>query len=98
VRGGVPPPACLPGLSCSSDCQDLQDCPVICVVCHDGWLQGINAIKTGSLVSLSEQQLVDCDTEKDMVSGGRGKGGCAEVEDSSVDLICWLRAACSDVW
>jgi C1A family cysteine protease len=35
-----------------------------------GAIEGINAIQTGKLVSLSEQQLVSCDTEKDMGCGG----------------------------
>lgn len=35
-----------------------------------GSVEGINAIKTGKLVSLSEQELVDCDSEKDMGCGG----------------------------
>jgi hypothetical protein len=35
-----------------------------------GSIEGINAIQTGQLVSLSEQQLVSCDTQKDMGCGG----------------------------
>lgn len=35
-----------------------------------GSIEGINAIKTGKLISLSEQELVDCDTQRDQGCGG----------------------------
>lgn len=35
-----------------------------------GAIEGVNALRTGQLVALSEQQLVDCDTSKNMGCGG----------------------------
>ena len=35
-----------------------------------GSVEGVNYIKTGELVSLSEQELVDCDTSRDQGCGG----------------------------
>ena len=35
-----------------------------------GSVEGVNYLTTGELVSLSEQELVDCDKDKDMGCGG----------------------------
>jgi cathepsin L len=71
-----------------------------------GAIEGINALKTGELVSLSEQQLVSCDTSKDMGCGGGlmdfafdyvAKNGGIDTEEDyqywSFDLPCQHRKA-----
>jgi cathepsin L len=71
-----------------------------------GAIEGINAIRTGKLISLSEQELVSCDTSKDMGCGGGlmdyaydfvVKNGGIDSEDDywywSVGLPCQTRKA-----
>lgn len=71
-----------------------------------GSIEGVNALKTGKLVSLSEQQLVSCDRNKDMgCSGGLmdyafdyvEKNGGIDSEDDygywSFDMPCQHRKA-----
>jgi hypothetical protein len=41
-----------------------------CAFSGIGSVEGINAIKTGHLISLSEQQLVDCDDNDGGCDGG----------------------------
>jgi len=59
-----------------------------------GALEGIYAIKTGKLVSFSEQQLVDCDTIK---NGGRDHGCNGGLMDNAFSWISKNGGLCTEL-
>ncbi|KQJ94886.1 hypothetical protein BRADI_3g13850v3 [Brachypodium distachyon] len=87
----TPPPTRLPHHSRKPCCVDWRSSGAVTGVkfqgsCQSCWafaavaaIEGMNKIRTGTLVSLSEQQLVDCDNGSSGCAGGR--------TDTALDLV-----------
>ena len=59
-----------------------------------GVLEGVNALKTGKLLSLSEQELVSCAVEEELkgCNGGEMTQVCVRETLARPGLLCFLRA------